>query len=115
VETYLALVRRDNSAAVQHLQQYKQTHDTHAQGQVRMCAHVTRVVIANLTRRAYLFMGVAKNGAWVNLQVMYDILSLEHAFVDGDVPRAKAHAKSICTYVQVVYLCLVVVSPGWCS
>jgi hypothetical protein len=103
---------------VQHLQQYKQTHDTHAQGQVRMCAHVvhvTRVVIANLTRRAYLFTGVAKNGAWVSLQVMYDILSLEHAFVDGDVPRAKAHAKSICTYVQVVYLCLVVVSPVWCS
>lgn len=90
VETYLAFARRDIGAVVQHLQQYKQTHDAFAQGQ---------------------------NETWVSLQVMYDILSLEHCFVEGDVPRAKAHAKSICAYVQGVNAKGVVVRSffKWCD
>jgi len=33
--------------------------------------------------------------------MMFNILSLEHSFLMGDVKNAKRHAKSICTYMQV--------------
>jgi len=43
-----------------------------------------------------------KDATWGNLYMMFNILSLEHSFLMGDVKNAKRHAKSICTYMQLV-------------